>query len=65
MSSRASRCRTRVRCGSSRTSSSTPHLAGRSDRYVEQALAIVEPNVRAFLAGRREDIVNVVDRRNG
>ena len=43
----------------------TPHLAGRSDRYVEQALAIVEPNVRAFLAGRREDIVNVVDRRNG
>ena len=41
----------------------TPHLAGRSDRYVEQALAIVEPNVRAFLAGRREDIVNVVDRR--
>ena len=43
----------------------TPHLAGRSDRYVEQALAIVEPNVRAFLAGRREDIVNVVDGRDG
>jgi phosphoglycerate dehydrogenase-like enzyme len=42
----------------------TPHLAGRSDRYVEQALGIVEPNLRAFLAGRRGDIVNVVDRRD-
>ena len=42
----------------------TPHLGGRSDLYVEQALAVVEPNVRAFLEGRAEEIVNVVDRRD-
>lgn len=40
----------------------TPHLGGRSDRYPEQALTVVEPNLRAWLAGRPDDLRNVVDR---
>jgi len=40
----------------------TPHIGGRSDRYAEQALAVVGPNVRAFLEGRHDDMRNVVVR---
>lgn len=40
----------------------TPHLGGRSDRYAEQALTVVEPNLRAWLADRPDQLVNVVER---
>lgn len=40
----------------------TPHLAGWSDRYVEQALTVVEPNLRDYLAGERGRLRNVVER---
>lgn len=40
----------------------TPHVAGRSDRYVDQALTIVEPNLRRYLAGERERMLNVIER---
>jgi D-2-hydroxyacid dehydrogenase (NADP+) len=40
----------------------TPHVAGRSDRYAEQTLAVVEPNLRAFLGGRSAAMINVVAR---
>ena len=40
----------------------TPHAGGTSDRYPEQALALVVPNLRAFLDGRHDDMVNVVRR---
>ena len=38
----------------------TPHLAGRSDRYQERALAVLEANLRSYGAGRLEDLINVV-----
>jgi D-2-hydroxyacid dehydrogenase (NADP+) len=40
----------------------TPHVAGINDRYVEQVYEVVGPNVRAFLAGEREGLRNVVGR---
>lgn len=39
----------------------TPHVAGRSDRYVDQALTIVEPNLRRYLDGHRERMLNVIE----
>jgi phosphoglycerate dehydrogenase-like enzyme len=38
----------------------TPLIGGHSDRYVDSALEIIEPNLRAFLAGRLEDMTHVV-----
>ncbi len=38
----------------------TPHLGGMSDIYVEQAVPIIVDNVRAFDAGRYDDMINVV-----
>jgi D-2-hydroxyacid dehydrogenase (NADP+) len=38
----------------------TPHLAGRTDRYREQVVTVVEPNLRHWLAGRREELINRV-----
>jgi D-2-hydroxyacid dehydrogenase (NADP+) len=38
----------------------TPHVGGRSDRYGQQLLTIVEPNLRRYLAGDRKDMINVV-----
>lgn len=40
----------------------TPHVAGLSDRYREQTLAILEPNLRAFTRGRLQDLRNLVPR---
>jgi D-2-hydroxyacid dehydrogenase (NADP+) len=40
----------------------TPHLAGFHDRYASQALPIVEENIRKFLTGDFEHMVNVVRR---
>ena len=38
----------------------TPHVAGRSDHYVEGALTVVEHNLAAYLRGARDDLVNVI-----
>jgi len=38
----------------------TSHVGGRSDIYVEQALPIIEENLRRFLKGERKDLINLV-----
>ena len=38
----------------------TPNLGGRSDRFVEQTMRIVEPNLQAFLDGRLKDLQNLI-----
>jgi len=38
----------------------TPHLGGFCDVYVDQALPVVEQNIRRFLAGERSRMANVV-----
>lgn len=38
----------------------TPHIAGRSDRYNEQALEVVTHNLTRYLAGEREQLRNVI-----
>ena len=38
----------------------TPHIAGRSDRYNEQALEVVTHNLPLYLAGEREQLRNVI-----
>ena len=38
----------------------TPNVGGYSDRFAEQTLAVVEPNLRAFIAGRHKDMRNLV-----
>jgi D-2-hydroxyacid dehydrogenase (NADP+) len=40
----------------------TPHLGGFYDGYVEQALPVVEENIRRFLAGDTKNMINVVKR---
>ncbi len=40
----------------------TPHLGGFHDQYPEQALPTVEENVRRFLAGDIDNMINVVKR---
>lgn len=38
----------------------TPFIGGRSDRYEESVLTIIEPNLRNFLAGRENEMINRV-----
>jgi len=38
----------------------TPNIGGRSDRFVEQTMAVVEPNIAAFVEGRLKDLRNLV-----
>jgi phosphoglycerate dehydrogenase-like enzyme len=38
----------------------TPNVGGRSDRFVDQTLTVVEPNLRAFTEGRLKDLRNLV-----
>ena len=38
----------------------TPHIGGMSDIYTDQALPIVEENLRRYLKGERHDFINVV-----
>jgi len=40
----------------------TPHLGGTSTIYVEQVLSIFEENLRRFLSGERQTLINVVER---
>jgi D-2-hydroxyacid dehydrogenase (NADP+) len=41
----------------------TPHIGGMSDIYAQQALPMLIENMRAFLDGRFEDMINIVERR--
>jgi phosphoglycerate dehydrogenase-like enzyme len=38
----------------------TPNIGGRSDNFVEQTMAVLEPNLQAFIEGRLKDMRNVV-----
>jgi phosphoglycerate dehydrogenase-like enzyme len=38
----------------------TPFMAGMSDRYEESIMSIIKPNLRAFLAGRDDEMINRV-----
>lgn len=38
----------------------TPFVGGQSDRYEEDILTIIKPNLRAFLDGRPAEMMNVV-----
>lgn len=40
----------------------SPHNAGMSESYVEQAMPIIENNLRAFLSGTLQDMINLVER---
>lgn len=40
----------------------SPHVAGMSDIYVEQALTIFEENLRRFLKGERRNLLNFIER---
>jgi phosphoglycerate dehydrogenase-like enzyme len=40
----------------------TAHMGGRTDRYVEGFLRLFEPNLRRWLDGGREALVNIVER---
>jgi len=38
----------------------TPHVGGMSDIYIEQSLTIFEENLRRYLRGERENLINLV-----
>ena len=38
----------------------TPNIGGRSDRFVEQTMSVLEPNLAAFIDGRLKDLRNLV-----
>jgi D-2-hydroxyacid dehydrogenase (NADP+) len=40
----------------------SPHVAGMSDIYVEQAVSIFEENLRRFLKGERRNLINYIER---
>jgi D-2-hydroxyacid dehydrogenase (NADP+) len=42
----------------------TPHLGGFYDEYPDRCLPVVEENLRRFLAGEREHMINIVKRGN-
>jgi phosphoglycerate dehydrogenase-like enzyme len=39
----------------------SPHVAGMSDIYVEQAVTIFEENLRRFIKGERRNLLNLVE----
>lgn len=39
----------------------TPHVGGMSDIYVEQVLSIFEENLRRYLMGERQNLINLVN----
>ena len=38
----------------------TPNIGGRSDKFVEQTMQVLVPNLQAFLDGRLKDMRNVI-----
>ncbi|NIS71906.1 MAG: NAD(P)-binding domain-containing protein [Proteobacteria bacterium] len=43
----------------------TPHVAGNIEGYSKDVLEIFEENLRRFMAGERQDLINIVDRQRG
>ena len=39
----------------------TPHIGGMSDIYADQALPIIEVNLRRYLRGERRDLINFIE----
>jgi D-2-hydroxyacid dehydrogenase (NADP+) len=39
----------------------SPHVAGMSDIYVEQALSILEENLRRYVKGERRNLLNFIE----
>jgi D-2-hydroxyacid dehydrogenase (NADP+) len=40
----------------------TPHVGGMSDIYSEQTLPIIEENLRRFMRGERQSLINYIER---
>jgi phosphoglycerate dehydrogenase-like enzyme len=40
----------------------TPHIGGYTDNYIEQVMPIFEENLRRFLDGEKDNLINTVDR---
>jgi len=40
----------------------TPHMGGQADIYVEQVLSIFEENLRRFLRGESQNLINLIER---
>jgi phosphoglycerate dehydrogenase-like enzyme len=40
----------------------TPHVGGRSDIYVQQAVAIIRENLKRFVGSEKENLLNIVPR---
>lgn len=38
----------------------TPNIGGRSDNFLEQTMAVLEPNLQAFIDGRIRDMKNII-----
>jgi len=38
----------------------TPNIGGRSDKFIEQTMTVLEPNLAAFTDGRLKDMRNLV-----
>ena len=38
----------------------TPNIGGRSDKFIEQTMSVLEPNLQAFIDGRLKDLRNLV-----
>ena len=38
----------------------TPNIGGRSDKFIEQTMRVLEPNLQAFIDGRLKDLRNLV-----
>ena len=41
----------------------TPHVAGMCDIYVQQAVGIFHENLKRYLSGERQDLLNLIDRK--
>ena len=40
----------------------TPFTGGRSDMYAEKILTVIEPNLRAYVDGKLDQMINVVEK---
>jgi phosphoglycerate dehydrogenase-like enzyme len=42
----------------------TPHMGGFYDAYVNEALPVIEENIKQFMAGNFSDMINIVRKEN-
>jgi len=38
----------------------TPNIGGRSDKFIEQTMSVLEPNLQAFIEGKLTNLRNLV-----